>query len=135
MQNRLVAQRTHSAMGTVMTHKAFGLNVAYALEAVCIEIAWLEDRLSRFSPDSDVGRVNRSAGTKSEKVSRETYTLLSDALEFSRRFPACFDVTIAPLVALWNAGPGRRPLNRMPTASSGCFLWSTLKTCSWIPMA
>jgi thiamine biosynthesis lipoprotein len=115
MENRLVAQKTHSAMGTVMTHKAFGPNAEYALEAVCIEIAWLEDRLSRFLPDSDVGRVNRSAGVKREKVGRETYAVLSEALEFARRFPGCFDVTIAPLVALWHTA---RQSFSQPDASS-----------------
>jgi thiamine biosynthesis lipoprotein len=104
MENRLMAQKTHSSMGTVMTHKAFGLNVEYSLEAVCMEIAWLESRLSRFLPDSEISRVNGSAGIKSEKVSRETYNVLSEAVEFSRSFPGCFDVTIAPLVALWHTG-------------------------------
>jgi thiamine biosynthesis lipoprotein len=104
MENRLVAQTTQSAMGTVMTHKAFGRNAADSLVAVCREVARLEGLLSRFLPGSDIGRVNGSAGTRSEKVSRETYDVLSRAVEFSRCFAGCFDVTIEPLVALWQMG-------------------------------
>jgi len=102
MEDRLVAQTTHCAMGTVMTHKAFGLYAEDSLAAVCRGIVWLEGLLSRFLPDSEISRVNGSAGTKSEKVNLETYEVLSKAVEFSRRFPGCFDVTIAPLVTLWH---------------------------------
>jgi thiamine biosynthesis lipoprotein len=99
---RLVAQTTHCAMGTVMTHKAFGSHAKDSLVAVCREVARLEGLFSRFLPDSDISRVNRSAGTKSEKVSLETYAVLSEAIKFSRCFPGCFDVTVEPLVTLWH---------------------------------
>jgi len=105
-RNGLVAQTTHRAMGTVMAHKAFGLYAEAGLEAVCREVARIEGLFSRFLPDSDISRVNRSAGTKSEQVSPETYDVLSKAVEFSRCFPGCFDVTIGPLVTLWKIGKG-----------------------------
>jgi len=104
MENRLVAQITHRAMGTVMTHKAFGTHAEEALAAVCREVSRTEEHLSCFLPDSDIGRVNRSAGKKSEKVTRETHYVLSTAVEFSRSSPGCFDVTIGPLVSLWKMG-------------------------------
>jgi thiamine biosynthesis lipoprotein len=104
LENRLAAQTTHCAMGTVMTHKAFGLYAEDSFKAVCSEVAWVEGLLSRFLPDSEISRVNGSAGIKSEKVSLETYDVLSTAVEFSRCFPGCFDVTIQPLVTLWHIG-------------------------------
>ena len=102
MGNRLVAQTTHFAMGTVMTHKAFGLHAKSSLAAVCREVARIEGLLSCFLLDSEISRVNGSAGTTSVQVSRETYDLLSQAVEFSRCFSGYLDVTIAPLVALWS---------------------------------
>jgi len=102
LENRLVAQTTHCAMGTVMTHRAFGFYAEDSLAAVCREVARIEGLLSRFLPDSEISRVNGSAGIKSEKVSLETYDVLSKAVEFSRCFPGCFDVTIAPLATLWH---------------------------------
>jgi thiamine biosynthesis lipoprotein len=104
LENKLTAQTTQYTMGTVMTHKAFGLHAEDCLAAVCREVAWIERLLSRFLPESEISRVNGSAGIQSEKVSRETYEVLSKALDFSRSFPGCFDVTIEPLVSLWSAG-------------------------------
>ena len=104
LENRLVAQTTYCAMGTVMTHKAFGLYAEDSLAAVCREVARIEGLLSRFIPDSEISRVNGSAGIKSEKVGLETYEVLSKAIEFSRCVPGCFDVTMEPLVTLWNMG-------------------------------
>lgn len=102
MENKPVAQTTHRAMGTVMTHRALGLHAQDGLEAVRRQVERLEGLLSRFLPDSDISRVNGSAGISSEKVSRETYDLLSQAVAFSRSCPGCFDVTIGPLVTLWH---------------------------------
>ena len=104
MEKRPVSQTTHCAMGTVMTHNAFGLNAQDCLEAVCREVKRLEGLFSRFLPASDISRVNRSAGISSETISCETYDVLSKAVEFSRCFPECFDATIAPLLSLWNIG-------------------------------
>ncbi len=96
-----VAQTTHPAMGTVMAHKAFGRYAEAGLAAVCRDIERLEGLLSRFIPGSDIRRINESAGTGSERVSPETYEVLAKAVEFSRSCPGCFDVTIEPLVSLW----------------------------------
>ncbi len=96
------AQTTHHAMGTVMTHKAFGAYAEDSLAAVCEEIDHLEGILSRFLPGSEISRINQSAGIKSELVSFETYQVLSKAVELSGNCPGCFDPTIAPLVDVWS---------------------------------
>jgi thiamine biosynthesis lipoprotein len=88
-------------MGTVMTHKAYGPRAEGSLAAVCREVGRIEGLLSRFLPGSEINRVNRSAGKECERVSRETYDVLSEAVEFSRSYPGCLDVTIGPLVSLW----------------------------------
>ncbi len=106
LENTKVDQITHFAMGTVMTHKAFGLYAGDSLEAVCNEVARIEGLLSRFIPGSEISQVNRSAGTRSEKVSFDTLEVMSKAVEFSRSFPGCLDVTIGPLVRLWQSARG-----------------------------
>lgn len=102
LENWMIAQQTHCAMGTVMSHKAFGISAEESLKAIHTEVKRLEGLFSRFMPESEVNRVNKSAGIKHEKVSFETYEVLSKAVEFSRCFPGCFDVTIEPLITLWN---------------------------------
>jgi thiamine biosynthesis lipoprotein len=101
MGNEPIAQKTHDAMGTVMTHKAFGPHAEECLAAVCAEIDRLEQTLSRFLPASDISRINRSAGIRCENVSWDTLQVLAQAAELSKRCQDCFDVTIGPLVALW----------------------------------
>ena len=103
VENNLAAHTTHFAMGTVMTHKVFGENARASLSAVCSEIAKMEELLSRFISTSDISRVNDSAGFQSEKVSPETFTVLSKAVDFSQSCAGGFDVTINPLVELWRA--------------------------------
>jgi len=88
-------------MGTVMTHRAFGPQAEECLSAVCAEIDRLEQALSRFLPESDISRINRCAGIGREKVSQDTFRVLGQAAELTKRCQGCFDVTIGPLVALW----------------------------------
>lgn len=102
LENKPFAQTTQYAMGTVMTHKAFGKFAEDSLSAVCEEVERIEGLLSRFSSDSEINRINDSAGIRSEKVSPETFKVLSKAVEFSQYGSGFFDVTIAPLVALWS---------------------------------
>lgn len=95
------ARIVHPAMGTVMSHCLYGLRAQEALDAAIREVERLEGLLSRFIPDSDTCRINRSAGKQPEKVSRETLDVLSGAQAFASAFPGYLDVTIAPLVSLW----------------------------------
>jgi len=99
----MTTRMTHYAMGTVMAHQAFGLRAQDCLAAVCSEVDRIERLLSRFLPDSDISRINDAAGIGRERVSRDTFEVLSKAVEYGRRHPGCFDITIAPLVMLWSA--------------------------------
>ncbi|OMD40519.1 thiamine biosynthesis protein ApbE [Paenibacillus borealis] len=102
MNIAMTAQSVHYGMGTEMVHKVFGDHGEEALRAVEYEAARIENLLSRFIPDSEISRVNRSAGMKCEKLSPDTYEVLSFAAEFSNYCDGCFDVTIGPVVDLWN---------------------------------
>ncbi len=104
----LATQLTQPAMGTIMAHKAYGLNAQAALEAVCSEVERLEGLLSRFIPASEISRVNNSAGVKNEQVGIETYEVLASAVQFSQACPGCFDVTIEPLIKLWQSHKASR---------------------------
>lgn len=104
MEESAAATVTRHAMGTVMSHKAFGRLAEDSLTAVCSEVARLEGLLSRFLAESEISRINRSAGMGRAPISRETHDVLSAAAELSARVQGCFDVTIGPLVTLWQAG-------------------------------
>lgn len=96
-------QATHRAMGTIMTHKAFGGEANQAITSVCAEIANLELLMSRFIPESEISRVNRSAGTlESEPLSKQVLDVLLKSKELSQLCQGLFDITSGPLVNLWH---------------------------------
>ena len=65
------------------------------------EIVRLEEKLSRFLPDSEISKINLYAGLGTIKVSAETYEVLLFAKRLSEMTKGLFDITIAPLVDLW----------------------------------
>lgn len=103
-------QSENYGMGTVINNKVFGRQAAEALQEVLSETIRLEQMLSRFIPDSEISRINSTAGIGYEKVSNETYNVISRAIEFSRCCQGFFDITIGPLASLWsNAKEERKP--------------------------
>jgi thiamine biosynthesis lipoprotein len=102
LKTEQVAQSTHAAMGTVMTHKAYGEHAEECLVVVRAEVDRLEKIFSCFLPESEISRINRSAGIQSENVTPDTFEVLSKAFKFSSVCRDCFDVSIGPLVSLWS---------------------------------
>ena len=86
------------AMDTYMTLAAYGDNADDALTAASREINRLEATLSRTIDTSDVGRLNVGEAVV---VQPETRALLERALTLSDETGGAFDMTVAPLVALW----------------------------------
>ena len=86
------------AMDTYMTLAAYGDSADEALTAASREINRLEAILSRTIDTSDVSRLN--AG-ETVAVQQETRELLTRALALADETGGTFDMTVAPLVALW----------------------------------
>lgn len=103
---RASVESLNLGMDTVMTHRAFGRHAAKALQAVKREAARLEGMLSRFLPESEIAKINESAGHALCSVSPETFDVLSCATGLSAACQGMFDVTIGPLVDLWSVGHG-----------------------------
>lgn len=86
------------AMDTYMSLVAIGDGGAAVLQSCSNEINALEQALSRTIDTSDVAQLNAN-GTA--QLSDDTAELLRAALQYSAVTGGAFDVTIAPLVALW----------------------------------
>lgn len=69
-----------------------------------------ENLVSRTIPTSDISRINALAGSSVE-VSDTTIKLLKKGIEFGKLTDGTFDITIAPLVELWDIknNPGNVP--------------------------
>ncbi|NTV91500.1 MAG: FAD:protein FMN transferase [Clostridiales bacterium] len=89
-------------LNTDITYRVFGEKTELPVTAAKLELSKLENKLSRFIPDSEVSKINMSAGKEQVKISCETYEILSFALLLSEISRGRFDVTIGPLIDLWD---------------------------------
>ncbi|HMO14440.1 MAG TPA: FAD:protein FMN transferase [Pirellulaceae bacterium] len=70
--------------------------------------------MSTYLADSDVSRFNRHETAEWFDVAPETAAVVENALSVSRLSQAAFDITVGPLVNLWNFGPTKKE-NRIPS--------------------
>lgn len=66
----------------------------------------IEARMSTYLDDSEVSRFNRAPANEWFPVSKDTAAVVKRAQEISRETDGAFDITVGPLVRLWNFGAG-----------------------------
>ena len=98
--------------------KAESARAAFALNTVCnvflydqaradvyddifARIHEIESRMSAFQPDSDVARINASAGIAPVQVNEEVFRIIERAVGFAEMSGGAFDPSVGPLVFLW----------------------------------
>ncbi len=74
----------------------------------------VDSRMSTYKPDSEVSQFNRHDSDDWFPVSPDTAQVVAASLEVSRITEGAFDITVGPLVNLWNFGPDHRPVG-IPT--------------------
>lgn len=77
----------------------------------------VNDQMSTFQPDSEISRFNASQSLDWFEVSPETALVVARAQEISAASAGAFDITVGPLVNLWNFGPDKTDI-RIPDATS-----------------
>lgn len=95
-------------MGTVISNRVFGKHEDEVLLAAYREVERLEGLLSRYQSNSEIRKINDLSGFNAQHVSRETYDLLSYAVNFSKLSNGCFDITIGSFVDLWRKAKSNR---------------------------
>lgn len=78
------------------------------------ELKLVDGLMSTYRNDSDVSRFNQSASTDWIDVQPETYAVVARALEISELSGGAFDITVAPLVNLWDFGPNPADRTQKP---------------------
>ncbi|HEY2917546.1 MAG TPA: FAD:protein FMN transferase [Candidatus Binatia bacterium] len=76
------------------------------------EVHRLDEILSNYDPDSALSHLNRRAGAGVMRVPAELFALLTAAREFSEKTGGIFDVTVGPLMELWQRAAAN---NRLPS--------------------
>jgi thiamine biosynthesis lipoprotein len=97
-------EKTFLALGTMNTIWACGRNSSKAVTAAAEKVLDIHSRMSAYEEESNVARINSSAGRTPQIISPDTFGLLRKALLFSELSSGAFDITVRPLVQLWGIG-------------------------------
>ncbi|MCD7767171.1 MAG: FAD:protein FMN transferase [Lachnospiraceae bacterium] len=104
LQANAAEEKTSSTgffLDTVVTITLYGDTDSAAMDGCFELLEQYEQMLSRTIEGSDVWNINHSAG-ESTTVNEETAALIETALEYSQLTDSAFDITITPLVELWD---------------------------------
>ena len=83
-------------------------------EAIQDQLQEIDRKMSTYREASEISRLNRSRETVPQPLSRDTLTVLAEALRISRMTGGAFDITVGPLVNAWGFGPPPHP-TALPT--------------------
>jgi thiamine biosynthesis lipoprotein len=89
-------------LNTFIDLKIFGTDNIEILNESFDTISKLEKILSVHLKDSEIQKINSNAGIEPVKVSEDTMYLMEKSLEYANDTGGLFDVTIYPLVDLWD---------------------------------
>ncbi len=90
-------------LGTVITLTAYDKNGERAIDRSFGRIADIHRRMTT-GEGSEIAELNERSGAGAVALSSDTFALLVCAGEVSRSSGGAFDVTIGPLVRLWDVG-------------------------------
>lgn len=102
MKQAAIGEHRSFGMNTEITIRVFDEKADAAIEHAKEELIRLEKTMSRFMPGSEVANINQSAGKRKVRISPETYEVLSNSIKLSEISQGLFDITICPLVDLWD---------------------------------
>ncbi|MEW6001749.1 MAG: FAD:protein FMN transferase [Nitrospirota bacterium] len=77
-------------------------NAERAIDIAFSRIEKIEGLFSFFSTESEISLINRNSGISEVKVSAETFDILDKALFVSEKTCGAFDVTIGPVITLYD---------------------------------
>lgn len=100
-----VVRRTMPLMGTIAE-----IQVALhdprlaedAIDAAFAELLWVERTMTRFRPDSDIGRANLGAAREAVAVTPATAAVLAAALRWAQASDGRFDPALGAASELWD---------------------------------
>ena len=96
--------KTTYSLGTIINLNALGKNAEKAIDEAISKLNQIDDKMSIYKDYSEISKINSNAGLSFQKVSKETFFLIQNALEYSTLSDGAFDITIRPLVNLWGIG-------------------------------
>lgn len=105
-----LVKRSRPMMGTIFEITVVGVDeatAAPAIERALDEIARLEDVLSEWRDDSEISRINASAGRRPVEVGEDTLQVVEAGMEVARWSDGAFDLSWAAMRDLYDFRPGQ----------------------------
>ena len=96
--------KTNFLLNTLVSIKAYGKNAQEAADAAMDRIREIEDAMSAHAEGSEIWHVNRQGHREHVKVSKDTLEVIQRGLYYSRITAGYFDITVKPLVDVWQIG-------------------------------
>ena len=100
------ATRTTFQMNTVITFSVTGHGAEQVCDDMIAAIDDFEKAASMQLANSDVSRINDSAGQGCVEIDAHVYEVITRAKQHSRDSGGLFDTTIGPLTSLWDVTSG-----------------------------
>lgn len=105
-------QRTMFVLEDYVTITAYGKDQARvegAVDEAFRELQRLEGVFDRYDPQSELSRLNGRAAQEEVPVSEDLWNIIATGVEIYRESEGAFDITVGPLVDLWDVlGRGAR---------------------------
>lgn len=102
--NKNPYSKTEFLLGTVVTIKIYDNDKEDVLESAFERIEELEEQISAEKQESLVNEINKNAGIRPIKVSKDIYRLIESGKQHSQLANGLFDISIGPLTQLWHIG-------------------------------
>ncbi|MEO5357598.1 MAG: FAD:protein FMN transferase [Nitrospirae bacterium YQR-1] len=107
-----IYKKTKIAMDTSITITVVAKTQDAAEKAISEafkKVDYYDNLFSFFLPDSEVSLINKNAGIKPVKVSEDTFELVQKSVETAVLTEGAFDVTIGPVMVLWDFAKAIKP--------------------------
>lgn len=96
--------RTNYVFGTIATITLYDHKSETLLDNAFNLLTQLENMLSINQDHTLLSQINKNAGISPVQVDSSTYQLIQKGLDYSALSNGAFDITIGPLVKLWDIG-------------------------------
>lgn len=97
-------KETQFLMDTVIEITAYGPNAQNAVKEAFGEFKRIDQISNRYNPESEISKINQSAGKDKVTVSAELIDIIGQSLISSKESSGSFDITIGALTELWGIG-------------------------------
>ncbi|NPV45184.1 MAG: FAD:protein FMN transferase [Firmicutes bacterium] len=103
-ENNKSVSQNRFLLGTIITVQIYDKASDKLFDEIFNRLKEIENKMTINEKNSEIMLVNSNAGTKFTKVSDDTFYVVEKGKYFSELSGGRFDISIGPLVKLWNIG-------------------------------